>query len=126
MYTPHKYLDQALHSKVMALGYTTYGASTFPRVEIHSFDTTPTGAKGDREWEVTCLLDVISDSVSPAEADDIIEVLRGGINESLSVTGYTVVEVTWEMLNTSEEIDESTSFIQRRLQRVRFYLHKND
>ena len=125
MYTPHKYLDQALHLKVASLGYLTYGATNYPRVEIHSFDTTPTGAKGDREWEATCLLDVISNSVNPSEADDIIEVLRGGINESLSVTGYTVVEVAWEMLNTSEEIDESTSFIQRRLQRVRFYLHKN-
>ena len=125
MYTPHKYLDIALHAKVMALGYPTFGASVYPRVEIHSFDTTPTGAKDGRQWEVTCLLDVISNSTNPAEADDIIEVLRGGITESLSVTGYTLVEVTWEILNTSEELDESTSFIQRRLQRVRFYLHKN-
>lgn len=118
IFLPHKYLAKALNTAIKSLGYRTYGS--LPRVEVHSWDTTPEGIKTLVEWAVTCIIEVISDNTDVAESLDMIEKIRENINETLNVEHFEVWNVTYETLTEIEEIDENNKHIFRQLQRVRF------
>ena len=122
MYLPHKYLLKALVAKIKTLGYTM--DNTFPRVEIHSWDTTPEGEKTLVDWACTCIIEVISNTTDVAESLSIIEGIRSNIDESLVVENFNLWNVTWEMLSQYEEIDDNNKKIWRQLQRVRFNVSK--
>lgn len=122
MYLPHKYLLKALVSKIKSLGYKM--DNSFPRVEIHSWDTTPEGEKTLVDWACTCIIEVISNTTDVAESLTIMEGIRDGINETMTVEHFTLWNVTWEMLSQYEEIDDNNKTIWRQLQRARFNVSK--
>jgi len=122
MYLPHKYLLKALVSKIKSLGYKM--DNSFPRVEIHSWDTTPEGEKTLVDWACTCIIEVISNTTDVAESLTIMEGIRDGINETMTVEHFTLWNVTWEMLSQYEEIDDNNKTIWRQLQRTRFNVSK--
>ena len=122
MYLPHKYLLKALVLKIKGLGYTM--DTSFPRVEIHSWDTTPEGEKTLVDWASTCIIEVVSNTTDVEESLGMIEVIRNAIDETMAVDNFTLWNVTWELLSQYEEIDENNKKIWRQLQRVRFNLSK--
>ena len=82
-YEPIKYLYKAVASKLDALGYKVDGVNNYPRVEIHSFDKTPTTEKNMSSWEVTFVIDVITDNSSPGQSLDIIENIQNNFSEAV-------------------------------------------
>jgi hypothetical protein len=122
MYLPHKYLLKALVTKIKGLSYKM--DNSFPRVEIHSWDTTPEGEKTLVDWACTCIIEVVSNSTDVGESLDMVEAIRGAIDETMTVEHFTLWNVTFEILSQYEEIDENNKKIWRQLQRVRFNVSK--
>ena len=121
-YTPHKYIKKAINTKLTAIGYAKQNA--FPRVEVHSFDTTPAGAKEDLEYEVTFIIEVIDENTSPSRSLDLIEDIRTKIDADLIIQGWKLVILNYELLTEIEEITDTDSNIFRQIQRVRTYIKK--
>ncbi len=121
-YTPHKYIKKALVTKLGQIGYAKKNG--YPRVEVHSFDTTPAGAKEDLEYEVTFIIEAIDESTSPSASLDIIEDIRSKVDANLTIQGWKLVILNYELLTEIEEITDTDSNIFRQIQRVRTYLKK--
>ena len=122
MYLPHKYILKALVSKIKTLGYKM--DASFPRVEIHSWDTTPEGEMTLTDWACTCIIEVVSNDTDVEESLNMIEAIRNTVDETLSVDNFTVWNIVWETLSQYEEIDENNKKIWRQLQRVRINVTK--
>lgn len=122
MYLPHKYILKALVAKIKTLGYKM--DTSFPRVEIHSWDTTPEGEKTLTDWACTCIIEVVSNNTDVEESLNMIEAIRNAVDETLSVDNFTVWNIVWETLSQYEEIDENNKKIWRQLQRVRINVTK--
>lgn len=125
IYTPTKYLFKALAAKVKTLGYVTQGVNTFPRVEIYNFDETPNGHKTNYEWDITCLIEAVSNSTSPAESFDMNEAIKNGVTTALNITNFKCDFMVWEQLTPFQETTETDLIIWRQSQRVRFHLTQN-
>lgn len=121
--TPHKYLKQALQSKITTLGYRTFGS--YPRVEVHSFDTTEGDEKANSNFVVTFIIEVVDSSTDSTTSLNMIEAIRAGIDETLTVTGFRVVVLQWELLNEIVEMTDTDLNIYRQIQRVRITLNNN-
>ena len=121
MYLPQIYLQKAIITKLKALGYAVSGLTTFPRVEVWDFITTPTGAKEDKQYIVTFLLDIISNK-SSLEALNILESIRG--NFTFTVEHFIPYILIWEQQTESEETGEGNNVIYRQIQRVRMELEE--
>lgn len=120
--TPHKYIKKALQSKITALGYRTFGS--FPRVEVHTFDTTQGFEKNNNDYVVTCIIEVIDSNTSSGTSLDMIEAIRGGIDETLTVQNFKVVIFEWDILSEIQEMTDTELNIYRQIQRVRITLNK--
>ena len=122
MYLPHKYLAKAINTKIKgsSIGYRTHGA--LPRVEVHSWDTTPEGEKTNIDWACTCIIEVISESTDVVESLTMIEKIRTNIDETLTVEHFYIWQVVWEILTEMEEVDDNHKHLFRQMQRVRFNL----
>lgn len=124
MKLPQKYIHPAVITKLLALGYAVDGLNTYPRVEVHSFDTTPTGDKGNKQHDVTFIIEVIDNDTDLARSIDMIENIRTNIDVSLTISGVRIIYIVWELLQTFEELTETDLTIQRQLQRVRFTIEE--
>lgn len=122
MYLPQKYLHKALISKLKTLGYSVSGLNTFPRVEVYNFDTTPTGEKVNKQWTVTFLFDCISAKTDPSESYTMLETIRNGFSESLTVDHFNIYLWIWDQHTDFMETSENDDIIFRQLQRVRLEL----
>ena len=120
MKLPQKYIHPAVITKLLALGYAVDGLNTYPRVEVHSFDTTPTGDKHNKQYDVTFIIEAIDSNTDPTRVIDIIERVRANIDVTLTISSFKIVYIIWELLQTFEELTETDLTIQRQLQRVRF------
>lgn len=114
-----KYLHKALVTKIEGLGYRTQGA--FPYVEIYSFDETPGGNKEDDYFEVTCIVEPISNSLDPSESLNMLEAIRTGIT-TLTLDEYRCFGIYFEQHTPQHEAGEADLNIWRQTQRVRFHL----
>lgn len=121
-YEPIKYLYKAVAGKLVALGYKVDGVNSYPRVEIHSFDKTPTAEKNMSSWEVTFIIDVITDNSSPGQSLDIIENIQNNFSENITISNFRCVIWDWELLTQVEEVTESNFNVWRQIQRVRVRL----
>ena len=121
-YTPHKYLKKALVKKLGQMGYAKKNG--YPRVEVYNFDTTPIGAKEDKDYVVTFIIEAIDESTSPSASLEIIEDIRDKINDTLVIEGWKVVYLAYELLTELEEITDTDNNIWRQIQRVRIQLNK--
>lgn len=117
--TPHKYVKKALEAKITSLGYQTSG--NYPRVEVHTFDTTQGVEKANGDYVVTCIIEVIDSNTSPGTSLDMIEAIRG--IDTLAITGFELVILEWEVLTELEEITDTDYNIYRQIQRVRLTLN---
>lgn len=124
MKLPQKYLLPAIITKVKSLSYSVSGVNTFPRIEVYDFDTTPTGEKTNKQWVVTFLFDVISNSSDPGESLNILETLRSIFSETLVVPNFKIYIWIWEQHTEITEVTDNDSFITRQLQRVRIELEE--
>lgn len=124
MKLPQKYIHPAVVTKLLALGYAVDGLNTYPRVEVHSFDTTPTGDKGNKQHDVTFIIEVIDNDTDLARSIDIMERIRTNIDVTLTISGVRIIYIVWELLQTFEELTETDLTIQRQLQRVRFTIEE--
>jgi hypothetical protein len=124
MKLPQKYIHPAVIAKLLALGYAVDGLNTYPRVEVHSFDTTPTGDKGNKQHDVTFIIEVIDNDTDLARSIDIMERIRTNIDVTLTISGVRIIYIVWELLQTFEELTETDLTIQRQLQRVRFTIEE--
>ena len=120
-YTPHKYLRQALVTKLKGLGYSLSGS--YPRVELYDFATTQGAEKNNVSEIVTCVIEVVDSADSPKRSLDMIEAIRAGI-EDLTVSGFSVVIVEPELLTELEEYSDTDLKIYRQIQRMRFLINK--
>ena len=126
IYEPSKYLFQAVASKLIALGYATDGVNTFPRFEVHSFDTTPTLEKERTSWEVTFIMEAITNDSSPGQSLDMVENIKQHFSETLPINYFNCVIWQWDILTSIEEVTDTELNIWRQVQRVRVTLQQNN
>ena len=122
IYEPVKYLYKAVVAKLVSLGYKVDGVNNYPRVEVHSFDKTPTTEKNATSWDITFIIDVITNDSSPGPSFDIIENILNNFSESITITNFRCVIWDWELLTPVEEVNEADFNIWRQIQRVRVRL----
>lgn len=121
IYEPSKYVLQAVIAKLKALNYVTTG-DTFPRFEVYSFDTTPSGRKDIGMWDCTFIIEAITQTTSPGPSLDMIENIKQYFNESLVVTNFNIDIWIWEINSSFSEVTETNLMIWRQSQRVRLKL----
>lgn len=119
IYEPVKYLYKAVVAKLVSLGYKVDGVNNYPRVEVHSFDKTTTTEKNMTSWDITFIIDVITNDSSPGPSFDIIENILNNFSEDISITNFRCVIWDWELLTPVEEVNEADFNIWRQIQRVR-------
>lgn len=122
IYTPTKWLLKALNATITGLGYETIDVNTFPRVELYDFIETTNGHKTNYEWDVTCIIEAISNKTSPAESLDINEAIKNGLTTAINITHFKCDILIFEELLQYQEVSENDMVIWRQLQRVRFHL----
>lgn len=122
IYTPHIEIKKAINTKLNALGFPV--VSTFPRVEVHSFDTTPGTEKNNWVYDVTFIIEVLDKATSPATSLSMISDIRGNLGENIDIVGYKVINFEYELLNELEETTDTEVIIWRQVQRVRINLKK--
>lgn len=122
IYEPSKYVLQAVLAKLVALGYALDNAATFPRFEVYSFDTTPSGEKGLTMWDCTFIMEAISGLTSPGESLTMIENIKQYFSDTLSVSHFKIDIWIWEINSSFNEITETNTMIWRQSQRVRLKL----
>ena len=121
IYEPSKYVLQAVNAKLIALGYAIIGA-TYPRFEVYSFDTTPSGEKGLTMWDCTFIMEAISGQTSPGQSLDMIENIKAYFSNTFVITHFKVDVWIWEINTSFEEVTETDFHIWRQSQRVRLKL----
>ena len=126
IYEPSKYLFQAVASKLIALGYATDGVNTFPRFEVHSFDTTPTIEKERTSWEVTFIMEAITNDSRPGPSLDMVENIKQHFSETLPINYFNCVIWQWDILTSIEEVTDTELNIWRQVRRVRVTLQQNN
>ena len=115
---PIKYLQIALVALIKDAGYDTDGFDVFPRVEVSGVE------KGDRDYNCTFLLDVITKSDSPMLSLNILENLRNKLDE-LEVDFFYKDGLIPETCTQAIELTD-TETIYRQLQRFRILLTQKD
>lgn len=121
IYEPSKYVLIAVNSKLKSLGYTIVG-ETFPRFEVYSFDTTPSGRKDIGMWDCTFIIEAITDGTSPLPSLDMIENIKQHFNEDLVISHFKCDIWIWEINSQISEVTETNFMIWRQSQRVRLKL----
>lgn len=124
IYEPSKSLFQAVVAKLLTLNYAVDGVNTFPRFEVHSFDTTPTLEKERTSWEVTFIMEAITNDSSPGPSLDMVENIKQYFSETLTITHFRCVIWQWDMLTSIEEVTDTELNIWRQVQRVRVTLEQ--
>ena len=109
---PIKYLQIALVALIKDAGYDTDGFDVFPRVEVSGVEMEEGPEKGDRDYNCTFLLDVITKSDSPMLSLNIVDFFyKDGL---IPETCTQAIELT------------DTETIYRQLQRFRIHLTQKD
>ena len=121
IYEPSKYVLQAVNAKLVQLGYSLVG-TVYPRFEVYSFDTTPSGEKGQTMWDCTFIMEAITNSTSPGPSLDMIENIKGYFSETFTISHFKIDIWIWEICSGFEEISETDFHIWRQTQRVRLKL----
>lgn len=121
--TPHIEIKKAINKKLNELGYPIIQG--FPRVEVHSFDTTPSGDKANIVYDVTFIVEVVDKATSPATSLNMISNIRANLEDGLQITGYNLVFLDYELLNEIEETTDTEESIWRQIQRIRINLNKS-
>lgn len=122
MYLPQKYIQKAVNDKIKSLGYSISGVTTFPRVEVYDFITTPTGEKENTEWICTFLIDVISTDASTGLT--ILETIRNNFN--LTISHFENPLTIFEQHTEIDEEQDGLPIINRQLQRIRLYIKETN
>ena len=120
--TPHIEIKKAINKRLNELGYPI--VQGFPRVEVHSFDTTPSGDKANIVYDVTFIVEVVDKSTSPATSLAMISNIRANLENGLTISGYNLVFLDYELLNEIEETTDTEDIIWRQIQRIRINLNK--
>ena len=113
-----------LNSAIKALGYEIEGLNTFPRVEVHSLIETPGTSKDNDMYEVTGVMDVITQSETMDDAESITNIIVTNINDTLLLDNYNVSIFVWESSEDIEEIGSTEDTIFRLFTRFRTLLIK--
>ena len=117
-----KHIRIALRKYIESLGYATYGADQFPRVEVASLQMRDAGEKSQRSFIVSCTLDCITQSDSPLQSYEVLDNIRTNIEQVATlIDGYDVNAIVF---GDSLEIIEDSDFgaITRQEQPVTIYL----
>lgn len=122
MYLPQKYIQKAVNDKIKSLGYSISGVTTFPRVEVYDFITTPTGEKENIEWICTFLIDVISTDASTGLT--ILETIRNNFN--LTISHFENPLTVFEQHTEIDEEQDGLPIINRQLQRIRLHIKETN
>lgn len=112
----------ALRKYIEGLGYATYGADQFPRIEVASMQMRDAGEKSQRSFIVSCTLDCITQSDSPLQSYDVLDNVRTNIEQVATlIAGYDVNAIVF---GDSLEVIEDSDFgaITRQEQPVTIYL----
>lgn len=121
---PKKELHEALAAELVRLGYKSFGSPrpAAPVVLIDQMRLSPRYVTKDAEdYEITCVLDIVTRSDSPEEAYTIAERIRAEL--LLEVSGYTVQSMAYEESNTIEEVDDEGELV-REVMRCRILVTK--
>lgn len=121
--TPHIEIKKAINKRLNELGYPI--VQGFPRVEVHSFDTTPSGDKANIVFDVTFIVEVVDKATSPSTSLNMISNIRANLEDGLQITGYNLVFLDYELLNEIEETTDTEESIWRQVQRIRINLNKS-